>query len=311
MKKIIISPKEKGKYKAFPTVVKSNGEIIIAYREGFVDTSKPHGKNGCVKILKSKDLKMWQSFETPFCDNELDAILSGPFDNEFVLVTRSYEYKKRNESYVSRFKTDSLPKKRIKVEFENVTLSAFFGHMFEFNGELTATAYGIANNSPTPLILSSNNHGESFAVKSIVTPNGFNHELNETSIEKSGDKFLVVMRSREPSYDLYYSLSSDLVVWDKPKKIGLLGHAPVVKKLQNGRFALVFRDLNGDLPGVGLALSSKGTDWEYTNLCYYTGNLYNGGYADFVELEPNRLFVVYYAADEDNEPWIEAQIVEL
>ena len=47
------------------------------------------------------------------------------------------------------------------------------------------------------------------------------------------------------------------------------------------------------------------------NICHYTGNLYNGGYADFVELENNRLFVVYCISDKDNEPWIEGVLLDI
>lgn len=309
---MILSGKERGKYKAFPTVVRAGDEVVVAYREGVVDPTKPHGRNGKVKILKSSDLEEWQEFETPFNDNELDAILSGPFDNRLALVTRSYEHKRRNDIYISLFKINSLPKKRVQVVVDRVTLSAFFGHIFELNYMLIASAYGLFEGQTTPLILASQDKGESWKLKSAIAPKGFMPSLNEASIVNVNGKFLAIMRSQEPSYDLFYSFSNDLQNWDEPKKLGFLGHAPIINKLSDGRLALVFRDLNDDLPGVGLAISSdNGLNWDLINICHYTGNLYNGGYADLVELGPNRLFIVYYISDDDNEPWIEAEIIDL
>jgi hypothetical protein len=307
---MIIARKEKGKYKAFPTIVKTEDEYIIAYREGFTDITKPHGKNGCVKFLKSRDLKNWQEFKLPFCDNELDAIISGAFNGELFIATRSYEYKKRNDVYISKFKKDSIPDTRDLIKFDDAQFT-MFGHIVKEKDELLAPAYGIYKGISSPMILSSNNFGKNWHIKSLITPNGFTPILNETSIAKFDDKFIAVMRSQEPSYELYCAFSDDLENWGNPQKIGILGHAPMVKLLKNGTLAFVFRDLNNDLPGVGLALSKNGADWEYKNICSYTGNLYNGGYADFVEIDNNKLFVVYYIADEDNEPWIEAKIIKL
>jgi len=308
---MVLAKKERGRYKAFPTVEKVGREIIVAFREGFVDSTKPHGKNGKVKVLKSKDLENWQEFDTPFDDNELDAILSGPFGDDLYLVTRSFEYKKRNDIYVSRFKIGDLPQSRVKVVVKDVGLSAFFGHMLEHNGELIASAYGMYKNEHRSLVLSSKDKGRTWLLKGVIMPDDFKPWLNENSIVEVNDRFLAVIRSLEPSYDLYYSFSLDLVHWDEPKKLGLLGHAPVLRRLKNGRLVLAFRDLNDDLPGVGLALSDDGINWERINLKHYRGNLYEGGYADFVEIEDNKLFVVYYICDEDNEPWIEAQIVSV
>ena len=308
---MILANKEKGKYKAFPTVVKVGDEVLVAFREGFTDPSKPHGKSGKVKILKSKDLENWQELETPFDDNELDAILSGPFGDDLFLVTRSFEYKKRNEVYVSRFKIGDLPKDRVKVTVKDVGLSAFFGHMFEYNSELIATAYGMYKDEHRSLVLSSTDKGSTWQLKGVIMPDGFKPWLNENSIVEANGRFLAVIRSLEPSYDLYYSFSSDLIHWDEPRKLGLLGHAPVLRKLKSGKLVLAFGDLNDDLPGVGLAFSDDGLNWERINLKHYCGNLYEGGYTDFVEIEDNELFVVYYICDEDNEPWIEAQIVNV
>ena len=308
---MILAKKEKGEYKAFPTVVKVGGEVLAAFREGLTDPSKPHGKNGKVKILKSIDLKNWQEFETPFNDNELDAILSGPFNDDLYLVTRSFEHKKRNDVYVSRFKIGDLPQDRVKVTVKDVDLSAFFGHMFERSGELVATAYGMYKDEHRPLVLSSADKGNTWQLKGVIMPDGFKPWLNENSIVEVDGKFLAVIRSLEPSYDLYYSFSSDLVHWDEPKKLGLLGHAPVLRKLKSGKLVLAFRDLNDNLPGIGLALSDDGINWERINLKHYRGNLYEGGYTDFAEIEDNKLFVVYYISDEDNQPWIEAEIVNV
>lgn len=308
---MILSKKEHGKYKAFPTVVKVGNVIIVAFREGFVDVEKPHGRGGRVKILKSSDLVNWQEFETPFCDNELDAILSGPFGDNLILVTRSYEHRVRNDVYISVFGANSLPDKRRRVEVDGVKLSAFFGHAFMLDGELVATAYCDNNGTQMPLLLASPDFGERWKIKSFIAPKEFRPLLNETSVLNIGDKFMAIIRSREPSYDLYYSFSRNLFEWEEPKEIGLLGHAPVARRLSDGRIAFVFRDLNSDLPGVSIAISNDGINFERISVCHYTGDLYNGGYGDFVEISPKTLFVVYCTCDRDNEPWIEARVVDL
>ena len=308
--KTTLAKKEKGKYKAFPTIAKTKDEYIVAFREGYTDNTKPHGKNGCVKFLKSRDLKNWQEYKLPFCDNELDSIISGVFDKDMFLVTRSYEHKKRNDVYISRFKADEMPQNRKLLKLDN-TQFTMFGHIFKNKNELLATAYGRHKGIDSPILFRSDDFGKNWQIKSLITPYGHNPILNETSITQFSDKFIAIMRSQEPSYDLYYSFSSDLVSWSKPEKVDILGHAPMLKIIENGDLAFAFRDLNGDLPGVSLALSKNGIDWEYKKICNYTGNLYNGGYADFVELDDNRLFVVYYISDKDNEPWIEGKEVIL
>ena len=308
--KIILSKKEKGKYKAFPTVAKTADETIIAFREGFTDKTKPHGKDGCVKFLKSMDLKNWQEYKLPFCDNELDSIVSNVTDKQLLLITRSYEYQKRNDVYISVFDNDKIPQERGVLNIDDAEFT-MFGHIIKNENELLATAYGKHKGIDSPIILSSNNFGKNWQIKSLITPNRHTPILNETTITKFDNKFIAIMRSREPSYDLYYSFSNDLMSFSKPKKTGILGHAPMIKTLKNGNLAFVFRNLNGNLPGIGLAFSKNGIDWEYSNICNYTGNLYNGGYADFIELDDNSLFVVYYISDESDEPWIESKIIKI
>ena len=311
MDRIIIAKKENGRYKAFPTVIKNDNDIIIAYRNGVVDVSKPHGKDGCVVLLRSRDLKSWQTLETPFCDNELDAIISKVFDDKLILATRSFEYKKRNESYVSIFDAHCIPSERKKVEIKGVNLAAFFGHMFEFGKEIIATAYGTINKITKPLVVASNDAGLNWYLKSAITNDNFEPILNETTIFPFNGEFIAIMRSKEPSYDLYISHSKNLIDWSIPEKMGILGHAPMAKTTQKGKAVFVFRDLNDDLPGVSVAVSSNLKDWNIINIRKYSGNLYNGGYADFVEIEQDRLFVVYYVCDEDNEPWIEAAFIDI
>jgi len=307
---MVLAEKERGRYKSFPTIVKVEDIYIVAFREGVTDKTKPHGTNGVVKILKSRNLQDWHEFDTPFCDNELDAILSGPIDGDLFLATRSYEYGKRNECYISRFDQNELPKDRTPVMIDGVNFT-FFGHIFKFNDELIATAYGVKSGISSPLVLSSIDGGKSWNVKSLITPNGFEPELNETSIVEFNGRFLSVMRSREPSYDLYFSYSSNLINWEKPLKLGIKGHAPIVKKLTDGRLALAFRDLNEKLPGVGVAISSDGKHFARKRIAEYTGGLYNGGYADFVQLDKDTIFVVYYTADKSSEPWIEGRIIPI
>ncbi len=308
--KIVIKEKERGKYKAFPTIVRIGDEFIVAYREGFVDFTKPHGRSGRVKFLKSRDLKAWKEFDTPFCDNELDAILSGPIDGNLFLITRSYEHGKRNDVYLSRFRESGLPTDRKLLKFDGVSFTCF-GHIFKEKDELIMTAYGVVKGIESPMVFSSSDFGQTWSLKSLITPLGHEPVLNETTIAKLNGRFIAIMRSREPSFELYCAFSGDLESWSKPEKMGILGHAPMLRVLRDGRLAFVFRDLNGDLPGVGVAFSGDGVNWSYKNICTYIGDLYNGGYADFVQISDSELFVVYYISNETNEPWIEGQIVEI
>ncbi|WP_025209131.1 sialidase family protein [Hippea sp. KM1] len=307
---IVLAKKQKGRYKAFPTAVRLNDGVVVAYRDGVVDPTKPHGSSGMVRLLRSRDFKEFVVFDTPFRDNELDAIISGPFDERLVLFSRSYEHGLRNESYVSSFSVDELPQNRRRVQIEGVDIAAFFGHPIPFKDGFVATAYGAYNKKPSPLLLYTEDWLE-FSFLSAITPDGFEPNLNETSIVKTDRGFLAIMRSREPSYELYYSLSDDLIVWSEPKRLEILGHAPMVRRLKNSMFCMVFRHLEADSWGVGLAKSKDGIDWDVFRIHSYSGDLYNGGYGDFVEIDGDNLFVVYYTSDRDNEPWIEAKIVEL
>ncbi len=311
LKKIIISPRENGKYKAFPTVVKVSDEIVVAYREGRVDAKTPHGIDGCVRIATSKNLEDWKIFLTPFCDSELDAIVSQIYQENLFLVTRSYEYRGLNRVYISRFsKSEIPPEMRKPIRFDGANF-AIFGHIFKYKNELIATSYGNFNGIESPALLASYDYGESWRVKSLITPQGHFPTLNETTVARKGNEFVAVMRSLDPSYDLYLSKSKNLIDWDMPIKIGILGHAPMVQTLSCSKIAFAFRDLGLEYPGVSIALSGDLEHWETFNICQYTGGLYNGGYADFIEIAPGVLLVVYYISDRNSEPWIEACTVEI
>ncbi len=311
LKKTVISPRENGKYKAFPTVVKVSDEIVVAYREGRVDAKTPHGVEGCVRIATSRNLEDWNIFLTPFCDSELDAIVSQIHQDNLFLVTRSYEYRGLNRVYISSFSKRELPPKiRKPIHFEGANF-AVFGHIFRYKNELIATSYGNFNGIESPALLASSDLGESWRIKSLITPQGHLPTLNETTVTRKGDEFVAVMRSLEPSYDLYLSKSKNLIDWAMPVKIGIFGHAPMARTLSCGKIAFVFRDLGLEYPGVSIALGSDLEHWETFNICQYTGGLYNGGYADFIEIDPGVLFVVYYVSDVNNEPWIEACTVEI
>lgn len=309
-KKIIVSEKEQGKYKAFPTIVKVQGEYIVAFREGFEDPNQPHGRNGRVKFLKSKDLNKWKEIQLDFCDNELDAIISGPFNNYLFLVTRSFEYRKRNDVYISKFKIGELPQERKLLRFEEIAFTCF-GHITKDKDELVMTAYGHVKGVQTPIIFSSQDWGETWEYKSSITPKGFKPILNETTYVYYQNKYFAMMRSHEKPYYLYYSSSENLINWTNPVKSSIKGHAPMLKTLKNGKVAMVFRDLNDHKPGIGLAITDDFVNWNKIVLTQYNGGLYEGGYADFYEFEENKLFIVYYIADEDNWPWIEATIVDI
>ncbi len=312
VRKLILSPHESGRYKSFPTVAKAGESIIVAYREGKVEPSTPHGVDGCVKMLISSNLTVWRNFDLPFCNDEMDSILSYDSESGFLfLATRRYSYASAHESFLSRFTPGRVPSSRTPVYVEGFS-PIFFGHIIRNGRELLAPAYSVAEWAFSPVVLFSSDNGLSWSLKSFI---GRNHTpiLNETSIVRTKRGFIAIMRSLEPSFDLYFAETDDPLHWHDIKSMGILGHAPVCGRLYDGRVAFVFRDLNGDRPGISIALQASDDlkEWDIFNIATYSGDIYNGGYADFVELKPGLLCVVYYISDSRNEPWIECAVVDV
>jgi len=303
--------KEVGRYKSFPTVVKTESYIFLAFREGVVNAEKPHGESGVVRLFRSADALKWDEIPTPFSENELDAIISGPFGEYLFLWTRSFVYKKGGDVYLSRFRVGDSPGNRRVFRLSEVTFCPF-SHIREVDSVLIGTGYGRRTSGVgTPIVLESKDLGDSWGVRGFVTPDGFSPELNEISLLPLDDEFFAVMRSREPSFDLYYSFSNDASVWNEPRKIGILGHAPMLLRSGSGKVMFVFRDLMEATPGVGLAVSSDLKEWDYFRVDEYAGDMYDGGYADIVELDRDEFFVVYYMCDEDASPWIRTSFIKL
>ena len=302
--------KEVGRYKSFPTVVKTDSYIFLAFREGIVNPEKPHGESGVVRLFRSADAIKWDEISVPFSDNELDAIISGPFGEHLFLWTRSFVYRVKSDVYLSRFKVGESPTSRSIFRLPDATFCPF-SHIRQVDSLLLGTGYGEIDGVVTPIIVESGDLGDSWSVRGLVTPDGFSPELNEVSLLPLDDGFIAVMRSREPSFELYYSFSKDASVWNEPDGIGILGQAPMLLKSCGGRVLFVFRDLMEEIPGVGLAVSDNFSEWTYFRIDKYTGDMYDGGYADIIELDRNEFFIVYYMSDENGSPWIRATFVRL
>lgn len=321
-KRFVISKKEKGKYHAFPTLVRQRGQFWMACRSGAVSNRQAHGIGGKV-LLYSADVKApdrWISHGTLFepspdgTRNELDAILSAPETDLFFLATRDYVEKKRNDVYLSVGQTPVLTDRKILTEISE-QYAICFGHIRKAsNGDLLMPGYCgfIDEPSGTPVLLVSGDRGKTWTLRSKVASSAnVGTRLTEFSLGHLGDsRWTALVRNETSPFNLYQTQSvDDGRTWSFPEKTVLRGHAPMIIDSESHHGHLVlFRDLGEIDPGVAIGLSlDKGATWERVGrIVTYTGSIYDGGYGDLVQFDANRFLAVYYMCDEDNSPWIEA-----
>lgn len=316
-----ILEKQKGHYHSFPTLVRQQNQLWLACRSGSVSKHQAHGDDGKV-VLFSADVTRpdrWKhhgSLFEPSPDgtrNELDAILSAPEQNLIFLATRDYVWKKRNDVYLSRGQTPILTHRTLLTEISDHYVICF-GHIRKtVGGGLLMPGYCGFSDEPvgTPVLLVSGDRGETWAFRSkVASSTAAGTRLTEYSLGYLGNTgWVALVRNETRPFNLYRTESrDDGRSWSNPKKTELCGHAPMILDSESGHGHLaIYRDLSGSEPGVAIGLSmDKGLSWKQAGrLTSYSGNIYDGGYGDLVQLEANRYLAVYYLCDEDNSPWIE------
>jgi len=319
--------KEKGYYHSFPTLVRQQKQLWLACRSGSVSGSQAHGVDGKVLLYSAEVTRpdRWISHGSLFepspdgTHNELDAILSAPEADLVFLATRDYEWRKRNDVYLSRGRTPVLTRRTLLTEISD-QFAICFGHIRKtVDADLLMPGYCGFGDEPsgTPVLLVSDNHGRTWTLRSKVASSAkTDTRLTEYSLGYLGDtSWTALVRNETPPFNLYRTQSiDDGRTWNDPEKTELYGHAPMILDCESGHGHLVlYRDLGETDPGVAIGLSrDNGVTWERAGrIVTYTGSIYDGGYGDLVPLEKNHYLAVYYLCDEDASPWIEGCIFSI
>jgi hypothetical protein len=322
-----ILKKQKGRYHSFPTLVRKENQLWMACRLGSVDRRQAHGVDGRV-LLFSADVARpdrWMSHGSLFepspdgTRNELDAILSAPEQGLIFLATRDYEWKRRNDVYLSVGRTPVLADRTLLTEISD-QYAICFGHVRKtVSGDLLMPGYCGFGDEPsgTPVLLISGDRGKTWTFRSkVASSTSVGTRLTEYSLGYLGNSsWTALLRNETPPFNLYRTEShDDGRSWTTPKKSDLCGHAPMILDSESARGHLViYRDLAGAEPGVAIGLSvHKDCVWQRAGrLSSYGGSIYDGGYGDLVQLEATRYLAVYYLCDEDAAPWIEGCVFSL
>lgn len=329
---VSVSPKCIDRYHAFPTLIKTDDTAWLACRSGVVDTSKPHGDNGCIRLFSAPldDPLDWHEYEFTFdCrgphGNELDAILSGPFDGSVFLATRDYG-PGGNTPFLSMLTLDTLQRRptllrRVplgRMLTEEIGLGACFGHIRRAeNGDLLMPYYGVLKGGrvPSPVLLASTDFGQSWHIRAVLANSDVvGAYLNEFSIfRRSNRTWAAVVRTNQPPHPLYTATSQDDgITWSPLTETGLFGHAPMLESGRGGGAMLLYRDLAKKQPGIGIAEERGDNTWHFVgSIKSYTGGLYDGGYGDLITLGAGRYLAAGYFSDEDGSPWVDTFLLTL
>ena len=293
----------------------------MACRSGSVDRRQAHGIDGRV-LLFSADVTRpdrWVSHGVLFepspdgTRNELDAILSAPEQGLIFLATRDYEWKARNDVYLSMGRTPVLTDRTLLTTISD-QYAICFGHVRKtVSGDLLMPGYCGLRDEPsgTPVLLVSGDRGRTWSFRSKVASSAnVGARLTECSLGHLGDtNWAALLRNETPPFKLYRTEShDDGRSWSTPEKSDLCGHAPMILDVNSiAGHLVIYRDLSRPNPGVSVGLSvDKGLSWKQAGrLTSFRGSIYDGGYGDLVQLDANRFLAVYYLCDEDNSPWIE------
>ncbi len=316
-----ILEKKCGCYHAFPTLIRTDNQLWLACRSGSVSGRQAHGVGGKV-LLFSSDVRHpdeWMSQGTLFepssneSVNELDAILSAPESDLYFLATRDYEFKRRNDVYLSRGSSPVLTRRTLLTALSDQNIICF-GHIRRTDkGDLLMPGYRAFEDEPvgTPVLLKSGDRGKTWTFRAkVASSTAVGTRLTEYSLGYVGKKnWVVLIRNETPPFNLYRCESNDDGrTWSFPEKTNLFGHAPMIIDSQSiGGHLVIYRDLSESDPGLAIGISQdQGRSWRrIAKPALYTGSVYDGGYGDLVQLNDNRYLAVYYLCDADASPWIE------
>ncbi|MDH5545520.1 MAG: glycoside hydrolase [Gammaproteobacteria bacterium] len=333
-----IEPKKSGRYSAFPTLICHGDRIWMACRQGVTPSKTPHGDGGKIYFYfgDGGTENRWQRVpvffnQTHTLPNDLDAILSGPFDGQCVLVSRHYRNNQENVPYISIFDASRLDEAThgksplilnrrpinslIDRRNGGVLVAAVYGHVRLIDtGEWLMSSYATVEGDimHSPVILGSQDRGNSWYIKSVIVhSDALKKYLNEnTFVQMSNGKWIAVIRAEAKPNPLYFAISeSGMTDWLPVQETGLHGHSPVLIK-GGDRPVLLYRDLDNHQPAISAAEYCDGV-WKRICVLAEYENLYNGGYADALIAPDGKLFSAAYMDDDEAFPWIEGFRFEL
>lgn len=331
----------RGVYQSFPTLTRcADGSVLLAFRQGYVTLLEErlmhHGCGGEVFVARSEDEGFAFSTPEPVVaalpgHNEHDALVTAlPGGNRVFLVTRSH-----GPEVFSSFFAWSEDGGRSFAPRQPLRLcegyGASFGHalpsrdgaglLFSWYGydrcavgllrpDGTAELRGVIQQGRLrPL-------GQEPGLPDEETRAGDgSYTFNETSLARLEDGRLLAMIRQQPCYTGLHAAWSedDGASWSPPRPCGLLGEAPTVLRLRDGRLAVLFRHfpLAADPEGccaVSVALSEdQGQTWgRPLQLRTYFGGRYHGGYGDLLQSPDGQtLAACYYVCDPGGLPRLE------
>lgn len=324
--RFVIVPKNVGRYHSFPAMVRFKNSLLLSFRSGFVQQGEMHGTGGAVHLLHA-DVSCPQEWrplpmgmDTADDDhNEMDAILSLPSEggeiNELFLATRNYDVDGICRTWLSKLEGDFLiapsaephlnliPRRHLK-EISDLEINCY-GHIQRtLSGELLMPGY-----TSSPVLLFSGDNGLTWQFRSQIYENDDRMTLSEFSmVHQKGTEWMALIRNEKRTQALQLICSEDDgQTWSHPEPTVLTGHAPMAIRTWQGDFMVIYRDLSEKKQGVSIGFCrGDGRCWEMLGrLCEYTGNLYDGGYGDLLQLKQNLFLAVYYRCDKDASPWIE------
>ncbi len=315
--KRVIIPRRYAAYPSFPTFVEHEGRLFVFYRQGEKSVGKCHGLNGKVCYLEFETEVFLRAFQSePEADiaryggeqvvfaegNEFDAIVSRLGDNLFSLATRSYDQHNIMHTFLSISDSPGFERRR-EITVPGVRWLAFYGKALACDTGFVFPAYGCvdAERTERPLLIHTDDF-QRFDLLAALPTNIDDAVLNESSLVRTEDGFVMFMRDDTFPFGIWYSFSHDLVGWEKPTRLCFFAHAPMAITFGETLY-LAYRDLlSANETGITLLDPAKA---ETSLVERYRGNPYDGGYTDMAVID-GRLFIIYYAGNEEGEPYIAA-----
>lgn len=318
-----IIPSKKGRYASFPTMIRVGDSIWMTCRVADTDDKIVHGFKGEVRMFScdSHDPCAWKAHGTLFRPgkesvNEIDAVISNPDDKMLFLSTRDYSPGRGGAIFLSVREIQGIQAfmdgGRIPLDEISDTRIVCFGHVRKTGeGEYLMPGY-----YESPKLLYSTDQGRSWNLRSVLASSEKEGtQLSEFSIVQTAEsEWAALIRNETAPFPLFSVRSCDNGwTWSPPQPTVLLGHAPMIIKALDGKLVTVFRDLSCEQAGVGIGISlDGGKSWEYGGaLATYDGSIYDGGYADILELQANRFLAVYYLGNEAASPGIEGCVFSI
>ncbi|KJR42560.1 hypothetical protein MCHI_001541 [Candidatus Magnetoovum chiemensis] len=323
IKKTLI-PQSTAIYSSFPTFAEHKGILYFFYREGIKNSSQPHGINGKVYRCKYDKTDFLQAFNNPSEDtiplsktkelvfeseNELDAILSSlEEDSLFSLCTRTYVENKIGKTYVS-FSDKPHFNDRYEVTIKGIQWLVFYGRAFKENNRYIFPAYGIleGENITRPLLLSTDDLHRWTLLSYIKSPSD-KVILNENSIARVNEKFLMFIRQDNSPYGIWHCESNDLINWSKPLKLLSHAHAPSAYVFDNNLYISYRALVDSHTSKISMLTTNVHSSmvslkYDISLIDTYKGNAFDGGYACINALDGD-VYVLYYLGNINGEPSI-------